>query len=137
MTILIILFFYQLLTNTAKDPKIADVLSKYEFHVLPVFNADGYVYTHASKDTRLWRKTRSKTGYQCFGVDPNRNWNTKFAGSVFECPARLSVGDLGFLSFTLDTLRENCLYFQKANFVTFLNSYIFISSCLIYLQFSF
>ena len=74
------IFYNQLLTNSANHGKVNDVLSKYDFHVLPVFNVDGYVYTHSSIKNRLWRKTRTKTGYGCYGVDPNRNWNIQFAG---------------------------------------------------------
>lgn len=46
-------------------------LDKYDFWFVPVVNPDGYVYTHTTD--RLWRKTRSKSGY-CSGVDPNRNY---------------------------------------------------------------
>lgn len=30
----------------------------------------------------MWRKTRSKTSNpKCFGVDPNRNWDSDFCGN--------------------------------------------------------
>lgn len=44
----------------------------YDFWFVPVVNPDGYVYTHTTD--RLWRKTRSKSGGFCQGVDPNRNY---------------------------------------------------------------
>jgi len=73
---------FKLITNQDPESKIPEALSKYEFHILPVFNVDGYTYTHKTNVTRLWRKTRSKTGPNCFGVDPNRNWNTHFGGII-------------------------------------------------------
>ncbi|XP_003741944.2 carboxypeptidase B [Galendromus occidentalis] len=48
------------------------LLDKYEFHIVPSSNPDGYVYTHTSN--RLWRKNRSRQARGCFGVDLNRNF---------------------------------------------------------------
>lgn len=49
---------------------------KFEWHIVPSSNADGYEYTH-TKD-RMWRATRStKDSRGCTGVDPNRNWDFK------------------------------------------------------------
>lgn len=56
---------------------VEQVLAKYDFYILPVFNPDGYEYTHT--DNRMWRKTRSD-GTPCKGADPNRNWDTHFGG---------------------------------------------------------
>lgn len=71
------------------EPAFADsvnqVLDKYDVYVLPVFNADGYEYTHTNN--RMWRKTRTP-GQRCFGADPNRNWDSAFGGvgtSANEC----------------------------------------------------
>ena len=69
---------------TSDNAKIKSALSKYDFHILPVFNIDGFVYTHKSKDTRLWRKTRTNSGYKCIGVDPNRNWGSSFGGKFYK-----------------------------------------------------
>lgn len=53
-------------------------LRKYEFHILPVFNIDGYKYTFSGvRGARFWRKTRSSYGI-CKGADPNRNWSYKW-----------------------------------------------------------
>jgi len=54
-------------------------LNKYDFHILPVFNPDGYEYTRTGGRARLWRKTRSGNGW-CKGADPNRNWDSNFGG---------------------------------------------------------
>ncbi|WP_411026439.1 M14 family metallopeptidase [Salmonella sp. s54395] len=55
------------------------LLDLMEFHIVPVFNQDGYDYTWT--DDRMWRKTRSPNADSiCAGTDPNRNfdcqWNT-------------------------------------------------------------
>nr|CAD7402558.1 unnamed protein product [Timema poppensis] len=50
-------------------------LSKYlDWHIIPLFNPDGYEYTH-TRD-RMWRKTRSTLeNTTCKGVDVNRNFD--------------------------------------------------------------
>ncbi|XP_002062149.2 carboxypeptidase B [Drosophila willistoni] len=61
----------------------ADLLLDYDWVILPVVNADGYVYTHLNEDTRMWRKTRQPSSESCIGTDPNRNfdfhWNEEGA----------------------------------------------------------
>ncbi|XP_057306237.1 carboxypeptidase B-like [Hydractinia symbiolongicarpus] len=72
-------FTKELLTSSRSD--VSDALSKYEFYILPVFNVDGYKYTHTGGRARMWRKTRSRSGNGwCVGADPNRNWDHKFGG---------------------------------------------------------
>jgi len=73
-------FLNKLLTSS--DANVAAVLAKYDFYFLPVFNADGYVYTRSAntREARFWRKTRSPQGW-CKGADPNRNWDYKFGGA--------------------------------------------------------
>ena len=53
-----------------------------EFHVLPVFNPDGYEYTWRSD--RLWRKTRSLSieSIFCRGVDAERNFDHHFCAET-------------------------------------------------------
>jgi len=58
--------------------RVEQVLAKYDFYILPVFNPDGYEYTHT--DNRMWRKTRSP-GTPCYGADPNRNWDSHWGGA--------------------------------------------------------
>lgn len=61
------------------NKEISQLLRKYRFIFVPVFNPDGYVYSWTTD--RLWRKTRSiNTNSTCRGVDPNRNWNVQFGG---------------------------------------------------------
>jgi murein tripeptide amidase MpaA len=62
-----------LVSGHGADPVITDLVDRAEFFVLPVVNADGYVYTWGPD--RLWRKNRRDIANSpCFGVDLNRNW---------------------------------------------------------------
>ncbi|KAJ6215721.1 hypothetical protein RDWZM_010221 [Blomia tropicalis] len=63
----------KLITDVSLEP----LLENYRFIVVPVLNVDGFIYTHTTN--RLWRKTRSPSpGTNCFGADPNRNWDSHF-----------------------------------------------------------
>ena len=62
------------------DPRL---LKSRELWFVPIVNPDGYDYTFTSKGTRLWRKNlRDNNGDGTIatgdGVDPNRNWPTKW-----------------------------------------------------------
>lgn len=63
----------ELVTGYATNPTYKTYLDTIDFYLLPIFNVDGYKYTHTSE--RLWRKTRTPQGDGCYGVDPNRNWD--------------------------------------------------------------
>ncbi|XP_065185159.1 carboxypeptidase B-like [Sycon ciliatum] len=63
-----------LLEGYGKETSITSLIDSMDVYILPVFNADGYVYTHTTD--RLWRKTREpNAGSSCVGTDPNRNWD--------------------------------------------------------------
>ncbi|XP_055914796.1 carboxypeptidase B [Eupeodes corollae] len=49
-----------------------DLLTKYDWVVMPVVNPDGYEYTHTK--SRMWRKTRKPSSSSCTGTDANRNF---------------------------------------------------------------
>jgi len=67
-------FVKEALSTYGSDAQMTSLLNEMDVFVLPVFNIDGYDYTH--KSNRMWRKTRSrKSGSGCIGADPNRNWN--------------------------------------------------------------
>merc|ERR1719367_77553 len=73
----------------------ADLVDNLNWHILPVTNPDGYLYTQTTD--RLWRKTRSKYPEcpgQCMGVDPNRNWEYEWGtgGSSSNCCSDTSRG---------------------------------------------
>lgn len=68
-------FIDQLASQYDKDEDIKRLVSKYEWHIYPLVNPDGYEYTHDNE--RLWRKTRSKSSVnsECRGADANRNFD--------------------------------------------------------------
>uniref|UniRef100_A0A194AM35 Peptidase M14 domain-containing protein n=1 Tax=Pinctada fucata TaxID=50426 RepID=A0A194AM35_PINFU len=68
-----------MLTNPEYEAQRGVMLDKFDWHIAPVVNPDGYIYTH-DKD-RLWRKNRSKAVRGCQGVDLNRNWDISFGGA--------------------------------------------------------
>ena len=71
-------------------------MDKLNFHILPIANPDGYIYTWSNQsniDIRLWRKNRNtsriddattyREGYSvadCVGVDLNRNFDFHWNG---------------------------------------------------------
>jgi len=62
------------------DPTNEYYLDRLDIYVLPVFNIDGYVYTHTND--RMWRKTRRpNSGSTCVGTDPNRNFVRGWGGT--------------------------------------------------------
>jgi len=60
-----------------QDPDRATLLSRYQYIVVPVFNVDGYQYSHTND--RLWRKNR-EPGAGCVGTDINRNYGYGWGG---------------------------------------------------------
>jgi len=74
------------LVNTS-DPDVTLLLKNFEFHIVPIVNGDGYVWTWTND--RMWRKTRSPNANSvCIGTDPNRNWDDhwcEIGASVFPC----------------------------------------------------
>ncbi|XP_046623924.1 zinc carboxypeptidase-like isoform X1 [Neodiprion virginianus] len=45
----------------------------HNWFIFPSTNPDGYEYTHTTN--RMWRKTRQPYDNDCWGADPNRNWD--------------------------------------------------------------
>jgi len=73
------------ISRLLSSPEGRHHLAHYDWHIMPMMNPDGYVYTHTHD--RLWRKNR-KPGHYCTGVDLNRNfaarWGT-FGVTFLEC----------------------------------------------------
>ncbi|ESN98862.1 hypothetical protein HELRODRAFT_107038 [Helobdella robusta] len=72
--------------NYKVDSTVTSLLDKYDWHVIPVVNPDGYLYTWEKISNRMWRKNRSiNSKPTCPGVDLNRNadsaWGTSGASS--------------------------------------------------------
>jgi len=85
------------LTNI-NNPDADRLLDTFQFVIIPVFNVDGYIYTHTTD--RMWRKNRRpNTGSTCVGTDLNRNYGVGWSGpgasnnpcsETFYGPARFS-----------------------------------------------
>jgi len=73
-----VFFIDKLVTDYNTGNALArELLSYFEFHVLPIVNPDGYEYSHTT--TRLWRKNRRpNTPSSCVGTDLNRNFGHKW-----------------------------------------------------------
>ncbi|CAA9516552.1 MAG: putative zinc-binding carboxypeptidase [uncultured Solirubrobacteraceae bacterium] len=77
------LFDYVLKHKNDPASGIPQLLATTELWFTPVVNPDGYDYTFVADSTRMWRKTlRDNNGDGAItvgdGVDPNRNWPTKW-----------------------------------------------------------
>ncbi len=70
----------RMLEQYAADARIRAIVDTTEVIVVPVINADGYVWTWASSNNRLWRKNRRDNGNGTTGVDLNRNWGYQWGG---------------------------------------------------------
>jgi murein tripeptide amidase MpaA len=68
----------EFLQGYGTDPLITRLIDTYTFHVIPVVNVDGYVYSHT--EDRMWRKNRQPNGGFCKGTDLNRNWDAGWSG---------------------------------------------------------
>ncbi|XP_063539231.1 zinc carboxypeptidase-like [Cydia strobilella] len=58
--------------NGLRDNKLQEIAYQYEWFIIPIFNIDGYEYSHTMD--RMWRKNR-RGGH---GVDLNRNFDAAF-----------------------------------------------------------
>ncbi|KAK0427447.1 hypothetical protein QR680_010229 [Steinernema hermaphroditum] len=90
----VLYYIYMLLSSYGSDAKITEYINGLDFYIVPVLNPDGYEFTQASIENRLWRKNRSplkcnEEGDCCQGVDLNRNfdihWNSNSASSSDPC----------------------------------------------------
>jgi murein tripeptide amidase MpaA len=80
----------ELVTRHDSDPEIRDLLTSFDWYILPIANPDGYQYTWWTN--RLWRKNRATPKAlplrypwalfdECIGTDPNRNFDVDFGGA--------------------------------------------------------
>ncbi|XP_018362908.1 PREDICTED: zinc carboxypeptidase-like [Trachymyrmex cornetzi] len=86
--------FHQLLTSN--NTEVRTLAESHDWYIFPVFNPDGYVYTHTTN--RFWRKTRKPYGRHCYGCDPNRNWDYKWntGGSSNDPCSEIYAGPMPF-----------------------------------------
>ncbi|EDW04274.1 zinc carboxypeptidase [Drosophila grimshawi] len=68
-------FINELLTS--QQPEVRNLANSYDWYIVPVFNVDGFAYSHQSD--RMWRKTRQPhPTSSCIGVDGNRNFDSQW-----------------------------------------------------------
>ncbi|XP_077257112.1 zinc carboxypeptidase-like isoform X1 [Temnothorax americanus] len=94
---------HQLLTNNDQD--VRDLAESHDWYIFPVFNPDGYAYTHTTN--RLWRKSRKSYGL-CVGADLNRNWNYQWVSkglTGFPC-SELYAGNTPFSEIETKSMSE-------------------------------
>jgi len=65
--------------NYGSDKTVTDMLDNFVWIIVPVFNVDGYKYSHSND--RMWRKNRNPNGRGCVGVDLNRNYDYQWGGA--------------------------------------------------------
>ncbi|KAG5308073.1 CBPA1 carboxypeptidase, partial [Acromyrmex insinuator] len=103
---------HQLLTSNNK--KIRTLAESHDWYIFPVFNPDGYVYTHTTN--RLWRKTRKPYGSDCYGCDLNRNWDYKWntggasnnsCSEIYAGPAPFSEIETSSMSTYINSISDN------------------------------
>ncbi|XP_071488950.1 carboxypeptidase B-like [Diadema antillarum] len=61
------------------DDTVTSMLDNFVWIIVPVFNVDGYKYSHT--DDRMWRKNRNLNNGGCKGVDLNRNFDYQWGGA--------------------------------------------------------
>ena len=64
---------------TSQDPATRTLVEKFDWHIIPIANPDGYTYSWTTD--RNWRKNRRPMNANCIGADPNRNWDYYFGGN--------------------------------------------------------
>jgi hypothetical protein len=125
----------QLVTGYGIDADVTNSLDNIEFHIIPIVNPDGYDYSWADPDNRLWRKNRRDNAGACDGVDLNRNWDYEWGGegsSGNECSetyrgtAPLSEpesADVAAYLATLDNLEAHIDYHSYGEWILYPWSY--------------
>jgi len=68
----------QLTQNYSTDSNTKMLVDTLDWYIVVAPNPDGYEYSRTTN--RMWRKTRSKQGNICYGVDPNRNFDFHWGG---------------------------------------------------------
>ncbi|KAF9585445.1 Carboxypeptidase A4 [Lunasporangiospora selenospora] len=94
-----------------RNKKITRLVNRFEFVLVPLLNADGYVYTW--EQNRMWRKNRQPTSIEkCPGIDPNRNWGYQWtSGGVYDNPC--NEGYQGPEAFASHEAKMMADYIQK------------------------
>lgn len=100
-----------------------NILNDIDVVIMPLVNCDGYEYTHTRE--RLWRKTRSKTSSNCYGVDGNRNFDFHW-GEVGASPSSCSEtyrGNVPFSELETQAMRDVVESMKTCKFYLTIHSY--------------
>ncbi|RWS03381.1 carboxypeptidase B-like protein [Dinothrombium tinctorium] len=113
----------QLLKNSSES----ELLQKFSFHIIPVANPDGYVYSW--RTNRMWRKNRVPNDFFgfCRGVDLNRNFGTNFCktgASPISCDNSY-CGKKAFSEKESQAIRDHVLSIKKSKLKAFFSVHSF------------
>ncbi|XP_032691346.1 zinc carboxypeptidase-like [Odontomachus brunneus] len=92
---------HQLLSSN--DFQIRNMAESYDWYIFPVFNPDGYVYTHTTD--RMWTKTR-KPYNNTIGSNPNKNWGYMWDGHLFFAKCNMFAGPKPFSEIETKSMSE-------------------------------
>ncbi|XP_032691323.1 zinc carboxypeptidase-like isoform X2 [Odontomachus brunneus] len=92
---------HQLLSSN--DTHTRNTAESYDWYIFPVFNPDGYVYTHTTD--RMWTKTR-KPYNNTIGSNPNKNWDYKWNGNIFGSKSNMFAGPEPFSEVETKSMSE-------------------------------
>ncbi|RWS31048.1 carboxypeptidase B-like protein [Leptotrombidium deliense] len=97
------------------NSKFSNLLASFDFHMIPMLNPDGYVYTWTND--RLWRKNRSPQAKGCVGVDLNRNFDIDFcvAGSETDPCSHIFCGPKAFSELESQAFRDYATQLKQEN----------------------
>lgn len=97
-----------LVSRYPADPTVTWLVSTFEWHIVPIANADGYVYTWTGD--RLWRKTRRPQAAGCIGADANRNWQDHRCEELrSQSCSEVFCGDFAFSEPCVQNIRQYLL----------------------------
>lgn len=110
------------------------LLDKVDFVIQPLVNPDGYEFTFNAY--RLWRKTRSRNGLGCTGVDANRNYDFHWhevgssensCAETYHGPMAFSENESKISRDAINEVKENCKFFltfhSYGNYLIYPNGY--------------
>jgi len=103
----------QLLSQYGTDTTVTSWINNNQFHIIPICNPDGYVYSWSND--RMWRKNRRANSGGTYGVDTNRNWNVNWggAGSSSTPSSETYRGTAAFSELETQALRDYILALPK------------------------
>ncbi|XP_011505753.1 PREDICTED: carboxypeptidase B-like [Ceratosolen solmsi marchali] len=98
-----------------ENPRNREIFENIDIFIIPCLNPDGYMYSHQSDSTRLWRKTRSTNRFSlCRGTDANRNFDIQWGygeASVDPC-SEIYIGREAFSEAETKAFRDFVLPLQ-------------------------